>query len=237
MPVNGTPSVTQNAADSDLPFANELCCVSELCHGMRRWFTPRGCTSKHFNPRMKSVMMQLEAIDIPAGSVTLPQPSVPTQTVVSEAGGRGSNADSASTRQLAGVTAVPQGAAAVGWGLSIYSQAEEVWVRGEVISWNSRQGQYHVLYEDGEDEWLKLAKENVQWHSSRSTISETAGLQKGKLDMIFIVPNLHPSCSVPDVILHNSTLQQCFASCTSKPHPAEGAPSCLCQAHARYMRA
>ncbi|KAL0037417.1 hypothetical protein WJX79_006871 [Trebouxia sp. C0005] len=145
-----------------------------------RWFTPRGCTSKHFNPRMKSVMTQLEAIDIPAGSVTLPQPSVPTQTVVSEVEGRASNADSASTRQLAGTTAVPQGAAAVGWGLSIYSQAEEVWVRGEVISWNSRQGQYHVLYEDGEDEWLRLAKENVQWHSSRSTISETAGLQKGR---------------------------------------------------------
>ncbi|DBA82770.1 hypothetical protein WJX77_000353 [Trebouxia sp. C0004] len=147
-----------------------------------RWFTPRGCTSKHFNSRMKSVMTQLDAIDIPAGSVTLPQPSVPgsVQTVVSEAGGRGSNADSASTRQLDGATAVPQGAAAVGWGLSIYSQAEEIWVRGEVISWNSRQGQYHVLYEDGEDEWLKLAKENVQWHSSRSTISETAGLQKGR---------------------------------------------------------
>ena len=141
-------------------------------------------------------MTQLEAIDIPAGSDTLPQPPIPTQTIVPEAGGRGSYADSASTRQLAGATAVPQGAAAVGWGLSIYSQAEEVWVRGEVISWNPRHGQYHVLYEDGEDEWLKLAKENVQWHSSRSTISETAGLQKGKLGMILTVPKLYPSCSV-----------------------------------------
>ena len=196
MPVDKTRKVTQNIADSDSPLPTGYAVLPELCRGMRRWFTPRGCTSKHFNPRMKSVMTQLEAIDIPAGSVTLPQPSVPTQTVVSEAGGRASNADSASTRQLAGATAVPLGAAAVGWGLSIYSQAEEVWVRGEVISWNPCQGQYHVLYEDGEDEWLKLAKENVQWHSSRSTISETAGLQKGKLDVIFIVPNLHPTCSM-----------------------------------------
>lgn len=178
------------------PLPTSFAVLTKLCHGGCRWFTPRGCTSKHFNPRMKSVMTQLEAIDIPVGSVTLPQPSVPTQTVVSEAGGTESHADSASTRQLAGATAVPQGAAAVGWGLSIYSQAEEAWVRGEVISWNPRQGQYHVLYEDGEDEWLKLAKENVQWHSSRSTISETAGLQKGKLDVIFIVSNLHLTCSL-----------------------------------------
>lgn len=133
-------------------------------------------------------MLQLDAVDLPAGPATLPQPSLPTQTLASQAGGQGARpeADSASTRQPAQAAAVPQGATAVGWGLSIFSQAEEVWVRGEVISWNSRQGQYHVLYEDGEDEWLKLGKENVQWHSNKSTILETAGLQNG--ESLFVDP-------------------------------------------------
>ena len=161
---------------------HEIIDNATLCVFGHRWFTPRGCTSKHYNPRMKSIMLQLDAVDLPAGPSTLAPSSSPTQTLVPEAGGRGSgpHADSASTRQPAGSTAVPQGAAAVGWCLSIYSQAEEEWVRGEVLSWRSRQGQYHVLYEDGEDEWLKLSKEHVQWHSSQANISETAGLQTGE---------------------------------------------------------
>lgn len=166
-----------------------------------RWFTPRGCTSKHYNPRMKNVMLQLAAVDLPAGPAALPPSSTPTQILVPEAGGRagGPHADSASTRQPGVATAVPQAAAAVGWGLSVYSQAEEAWVMGEVLSWSSRQGQHHVLYEDGEDEWLKLPKEHVRWHSPSCTIAETAGLQKGKVCSLFacqasITSAFQPGC-------------------------------------------
>lgn len=128
-------------------------------------------------------MQQLGAIDLASGSTPHAPPPHPTQTLVPECGPQSSGAhtDSASTQQPAAATAVPHETAAVGWGLSIYSHAEEAWVQGQVLSWNPRQGQHHVLYEDGEDEWLKLEEEHVRWHQPNSGISHRAGLQKGML--------------------------------------------------------
>lgn len=126
-------------------------------------------------------MQQLGAIDLATDPTPNGTPPDPTQTLVPEARAHPSRAqtDSASTQQPSAATAVPQGAAAVGWGLSIFSHAEEVWVQGQVLSWNCRQGQHHVLYEDGEDEWLKLGEEHVRWHSPKCSIAHRAGLQKG----------------------------------------------------------
>ena len=128
-------------------------------------------------------MRQLGAIDLATDPTLSAAPADPTQTLVPEAGAQAPAAqtDSASTHQPAAATAVPQGTAAVGWGLSIFSHAEEVWVHGQVVSWNSRQGQHHVLYEDGEDEWLKLGEEQVRWHSSKCNIARRAGLQNGNV--------------------------------------------------------
>ena len=121
-------------------------------------------------------MQQLGAIDLASDPTPNVPPPDPTQTLVPETGAQ---ADSASTQQPAVATALPQGTTAVGWGLSIYSHAEEAWVQGQVLSWSSRQGQHHVLYEDGEDEWLKLGEEHVRWHHHKCNISRRAGLQKG----------------------------------------------------------
>lgn len=128
-------------------------------------------------------MQQLGAIDLATDPTPNAGPPDPTQTLVPEAGAApsGAQTDSTSTHQPAAATAVPQGTAAVGWGLSIISHAEEVWVQGQVLSWNSRQGQHHVLYEDGEDEWLKLGEEQVRWHSSKCSVARRAGLQKGSV--------------------------------------------------------
>lgn len=160
---------------------------------------------------MKGVMQQLGAVDLASGSPTHVPPSDPTQTLVPEAEAQASapQAGAASMQQpaaSAGATAVPQGAAAVGWCLSVFSHAEEVWVKGQVLSWNSRQGQHNVLYEDGEDEWLRLAKEQVQWHSPKCNIAQRAGLQKGihccplTLTVPCKLPMMHASCA-SDVLL------------------------------------
>ena len=130
---------------------------------------------------MKSVMRQLNAVGPPGSATAQPPSSTPPQSLVPEAGRNpnpkpNSHDDSASTRAP---QAAPQGDDAVGWCLSVFSHAEEAWMRGEVLSC-SLKGKHHVLYEDGEDEWLKLSKEQVQWHTSRSTIAQTAGLQPGK---------------------------------------------------------
>ena len=132
---------------------------------------------------MKAIMQQLGAIDLASdGNSNLLQPDA-TQALAPErcAHFSGAQTDSASTQQPAAPTALPQGTTAVGWGLSIFSYAEEAWVQGQVLSWNCRQGQHHVLYEDGEDEWLKLGEEHLQWHHSKCNISQRAGLQKGAL--------------------------------------------------------
>ena len=148
-----------------------------------RWFTPRGRTSRHFNPQMKAIMQQLGAIDLASDAAPLALQSDPTETLASEtwAQSSGAQTDSASTQQPAAATAAPQGTTAVGWGLSIFSYAEEAWLQAQVLSWNSRQAQHHVLYEDGEDEWLKLGEEHVRWSHSKCNISQRAGLQEGTL--------------------------------------------------------
>ena len=148
----------------------------------------------HFNLQMKAIMRQLGAIDLASDATPLVPQSDPTQSLGPErrAQSSGAQTDSASTQQPAAATAVPQGTIAVGWGLSIFSYAEEAWVQGQVLSWNSRQGQHHVLYEDGEDEWLKLGEENVRWHHAKCNISQRAGLQKGSLASSTVYDILHP---------------------------------------------
>ena len=150
-------------------------------------------------------MQQLGAIDLATEPSPNPTSINPTQTLVPEAGSQSSAAPTASLQPAAataGAAALPQGAAAVGWGLSIFSHAEEGWVKGQVLSWNARHGQHHVLYEDGEDEWLRLGKERVQWHSHKCNIAQRAGVQKGMChpdtSMLTCPCNTHePVCQLP----------------------------------------
>ena len=183
---------------------------------------------------MKGVMQQLGALDLATGPNPLHLPSNPTQTLVPYSGVPSSAAqsDSASTQQpavaTAGSTAEPQAFAAVGWGLSIFSYAEEVWVKGQVLSWNVRQGQHHVLYEDGEDEWLKLGKEHVQWHSHKCDIAQRAGLQNGvctALTVLLMQLYINKSYRFVHaaVALHAIPMASCQACCTTVYHANEAA--------------
>ena len=128
-------------------------------------------------------MLELGALDLASQPAYPPTPSGPTQTFALDQrpGTSDSKTQSDSTSTVsAGATAaaIPTKDAAVGWGLSVFSHAEARFVRGQVIAYGKRH-RHHVLYEDGEDEWLRLAEEHVQWHSKKCSIAQTAGLQKG----------------------------------------------------------
>lgn len=129
-------------------------------------------------------MLELGALDLASQPPHTPNPSGPTQTFApDQRPGLSDNkaqSDSASTASAgAAAAAFPSKGDAVGWGVSVFSHAEGRFVRGQVIAFGKKH-QHHVLYEDGEDEWLRLAEEDVQWHSHKCSIAQTAGLQKGK---------------------------------------------------------
>lgn len=128
-------------------------------------------------------MLELGAKDLASQPPQPPNPLGPTQAFVpdQQPGLSDSKAQSDATSSAsAGVmaAAIPAKDAAVGWCVSIYSHAEGKFVKGQIIAHGKRQ-RHHVLFEDGEDEWLKLAEEHVQWHSKKCSIAQTAGLQQG----------------------------------------------------------
>lgn len=71
---------------------------------------------------------------------------------------------------------------AVGRRVLVYWQASGMWTPGEVLSFNPKTGRHHVLYNDGEDEWLELAKESLAWESTGRPLSPlVAGQCQGML--------------------------------------------------------
>ncbi len=50
---------------------------------------------------------------------------------------------------------------------------------GEVLAWCGERARHHVLYDDGEDEWLDLAAERLVWHAPRGAPPVAAGLPDG----------------------------------------------------------
>ncbi len=53
--------------------------------------------------------------------------------------------------------------------------------RADVLAYDRSRGAHHVLYEDGEDEWLKLPCEVVSWQKGTSARSLGAGLSFGAI--------------------------------------------------------
>ena len=51
--------------------------------------------------------------------------------------------------------------------------------RADVLAYDRSRGAHHVLYEDGEDEWLKLPAEVVSWQKGTPARSLGAGLSFG----------------------------------------------------------
>lgn len=48
--------------------------------------------------------------------------------------------------------------------LSLLCDGDGQWYRGEVVGWDPRRGRALLLYDDGEDEWVALEREEVVWH-------------------------------------------------------------------------
>ena len=69
--------------------------------------------------------------------------------------------------------------AAVGWRVVVCCRADGMSYEGQVLAYKPATGLHHVLYLDGEDEWLSLVEEQTQWlEHHRGTIP--AGLQPGE---------------------------------------------------------
>ena len=52
----------------------------------------------------------------------------------------------------------------VGWQLGVFFLGSAQFVRGQVVAFSILTGRHHVAYQDGEDEWLHLESEALQWH-------------------------------------------------------------------------
>jgi hypothetical protein len=73
----------------------------------------------------------------------------------------------------------PRGEAAVGWRLELYTAPQCRWYRAEVLAFKDN-GFHHLLYQDGEDEWVDLSREAVQWLTCAPLSPLGAGLPPGK---------------------------------------------------------
>ena len=66
--------------------------------------------------------------------------------------------------------------------VSVLFDGDGQWYRGEVLGYDKRKGRHLVLYDDGEDEWLALERENLAWHKlARGASAACPGVQKGGL--------------------------------------------------------
>lgn len=48
-----------------------------------------------------------------------------------------------------------------------------------MLAYDRNRGAHHLLYEDGEDEWIKLPAEAVAWHRGLSSAPLRSGLAPG----------------------------------------------------------
>lgn len=73
----------------------------------------------------------------------------------------------------------PSGEAALGWKISVFCRADSCSYEGQLIAHKPSSNLHHILYQDGEDEWLCLQQEQIQWmqHLDRPS---PAGLKPGE---------------------------------------------------------
>jgi hypothetical protein len=70
----------------------------------------------------------------------------------------------------------------INWLVDIYAAAECRWYRAEVLA-RREDGRHHILYQDGEDEWVDLAREAVQFMGPIVPGTLCAGLVPGGLPL------------------------------------------------------
>ena len=73
----------------------------------------------------------------------------------------------------------PEREAALGWLVSIGCRADGCQYEGQLIAFEAATGLHHILYIDGEDEWINLSAEQIVWfeHLHRPI---SAGLKQGE---------------------------------------------------------
>jgi hypothetical protein len=80
---------------------------------------------------------------------------------------------------------------AVGWRLKLFWGATGEWIEAEVLSWDERKKKHHVLYLDGEEEWVDLGQEALLWVKASRHGAISAGHYKGALNLIQL-----PACTL-----------------------------------------
>ena len=72
-------------------------------------------------------------------------------------------------------------AAAVGWKLAVFFVGCQCWCPGELLAFNCDTGQHHICYVDGQDEWLDLSAEQLEWCQEPGPHTFCCGLPQGTL--------------------------------------------------------
>lgn len=118
-----------------------------------RWYTPRG-KSAGYRISLHQLFLQLGAGNISAAVSN----NVPSEHPKHESEPP-SKPEEALHRRVA-----------------IYWPADGVWYPAEILAYNSSTALHHVLYLDGEDEWLDLLQEHVTWYRPARHTYTSAGL-------------------------------------------------------------
>lgn len=67
---------------------------------------------------------------------------------------------------------------AVGWRIKLFWGADGAWYEAEVLSYDDHKHRHHVLYLDGEEEWVALNQEMVVWLKASRHGAVSAGALK-----------------------------------------------------------
>eukprot|EP00873_Tetraselmis_striata_P037975 jgi/Tetstr1/458239/TSEL_044727.t1 len=76
-------------------------------------------------------------------------------------------------------TSGPRGHNAVGYRIGILWEADGAYHHGEVLAYIDHKHKHHILYDDGEDEWIQLTKEAKVWRHKGRGASLPAGIAQG----------------------------------------------------------
>lgn len=118
-----------------------------------RWLGPRAA-SAGCSPAMKAVMVAASALNavgdlVPVLPSEMPHPQAPT------------------------------GSAAVGGRVAVLFAGDGRQYAGWVLAYSAKSGKHHILYEDGEDEWLDLQADALEWSPRAAGQALHVGLPPG----------------------------------------------------------
>ncbi len=83
-----------------------------------------------------------------------------------------------------GVQSVPKREAAVGGRLMLRFAPTGEMFGGEVLAWNDRKRLHHILYDDGEEEWVCLcAEKGLVWQGHQRGSSVSPGIPAGTVTL------------------------------------------------------